>query len=312
MFGCAASYPEALNPDQEVPAEVPAFLDADEAAIFIGHPDVFFIDARPGRVYGKGHVPGAVQLDWTKFTDRAKFRPTGKLDPDIDHLAGAIGALGLRATDWVVVIGDPATMWGEEGRVAWVLAFLGHSKVSIVDGGWSSWVAAGQPVQRGRIKRPEATYEAKVRYGVRASMKDVRDWVDRDRSWSRVLVDTRSRDEYQALPGAPGYGASRDGHIPGAVHLEWKELLGDDGKLLPSDQLEPILIGRGVRPDAEIITYCTGGVRSAHTWYVLRSLGYPSVRSYGGSWWEWALDRSNPTRPGSGMQPPPAPPWPPE
>jgi thiosulfate/3-mercaptopyruvate sulfurtransferase len=142
-------------------------------------------------------------------------------------------------------------------------------------------------------------------------MADVREWVDDYRTWNRVLVDTRGLDEYQGLPGAPTYGASRVGHIPSAVNLTWNELLADDGMLLPRDELERILIGRGVRPDAAIITYCTGGVRSAHTWYVLESLGYPSVRNYSGSWWEWSLDRRNPVRPGSGMRPVAAPPWPP-
>jgi len=253
-----------------------------------------------------------VQLDWTTFSERDGFRPTGTLDPDVGRLAEALGELGLSASDWAIVMGDPSQLWGEEGRVAWMLTFLGHDKVSVIDGGWTAWQAAGGPRQRGRIRRPAAVYEARVRPGVRASMADVRGWVDDDRSWRRVIVDTRSVDEYQALPAAPTYGAPRTGHIPGAVNLTWSELLAEDGTLLPPDRLEPILIGRGVRPDAQIITYCTGGVRSAHTWYVLTALGYPSVRNYEGSWWEWSLDRRNPTRPGSGMLPPPAPPWPPE
>jgi len=278
----------------------------------VGHQGVFFIDARPGRVYRKGHVPGAVQLDWTTFSERGAFRPTGRLDPDVAHIAEGLGELGLSSDDWAIVVGDPLQLWGEEGRIAWVLEFLGHAKVSVVDGGWTAWEAAAAPVQKGRVKRPAATYEARVRPSVRASMKDVRAWVDEGRTWNRVIVDSRTLDEYADLPGAPSYGAPRGGHIPGAVNLPWRDLLDEDGTVLSAERLEPILIGRGVRPDAEIITYCTGGVRSAHTWYVLESLGYPAVRNYSGSWWEWSLDRRNPTRPGSGMLPPPAPPWPPE
>jgi thiosulfate/3-mercaptopyruvate sulfurtransferase len=97
---------------------------------------------------------------------------------------------------------------------------------------------------------------------------------------------------------------ARGGHIPGAVHLDWLRLVDESGRLRSPPDLLHALASVGVfepsREPREIIVYCTGGVRSAFAWAVLRALGYPAVRNYDGSFWEWAADRSLPveTAPG--------------
>ena len=312
--GCGqeASYPEPVDSSQVVPQEVPLAVSVEEAARYIGHPDVAFIDTRPQKAYVKGHAPGAVHADWTEFRDESATLMTGKLDADLDRLAALFASKGVGKDSWAVVFGDPLTLWGEEGRIAWTLKYLGATKVSIVDGGWSAWTDSGLPTQRGMVVRDPAQFEATVVDKYIARKQQVVAWSNDRENWDTVLVDVREPGEFRASPEAPLYGALRGGHVPGAVSLPWRTLLDEKGMLLSPEELEPILLDKGIRPDARIITYCTGGVRSAHTWFVLHGLGYPVVKNYAASWWEWSLDRKLPAQAGRQRPIPLGPAWPPE
>ncbi len=294
LSGCRATPPEAANPDQPVPDPVPAFLFPDEAAIFVGHPDVRIVDARPVKDYRKGHVPGAVSLEWVDLKERGGGLMTGRLDDDADYLGEVVGGRGISPEHWVIVVGDPLVHWGEEARVAWVLRYLGHARISLLDGGMTAWKAAELPVQRGALTMPAEVYGPEIDESVLARKADVRQISDDADDWRTVLVDVRTNEEFRGSRDGPRYGAPRSGRIPGALHLPWRVLLDEHGQLRARDKLRDVLVPRGVRPDAAIVTYCTGGVRSAHTWYVLTALGYPNVRNYAGSWWEWSIDRRLP------------------
>lgn len=291
LLGCKPALPEAADPSAEIPDPVPPFVFAEEAAIFVGHPDVRIVDARARKDYRWGHIPGAVNLEWTELRERGGGVMTGKIDDDAQYLAEVVGARGVEPGHWVIVVGDPLELWGEEARVAWALRYLGHERISLLDGGMSAWSAADLPLQRGVVSPEAVPYTPRVDPSVLARKPDVKRISDDFERWQTVLVDVRTSEEYRGQRGAPAYGAPRSGRIPGAVHLPWQVLLDGEGKLRPRDQLKDVLIPRGIRPDAEIVTYCTGGVRSAHTWYVLDALGYPNVRNYAGSWWEWSIDR---------------------
>ena len=307
-----AEYPPPLHPGQPIPEQPPMVIEPQEAALYIGHPDVSFIDARPAKVTRKGHAPGAVSIEWTEFRDAAVLM-SGKLDADERRLAAVFGDKGVGSDSWAIIFGDPLTLWGEEGRIAWTLAYLGATRVSIVDGGYSAWVAAGLPVQKGRVERSPRLFVPALQDQLLARKHDVEDFVAErgEDSWRTVLLDVREPGEYRGLEDAPNYGAVRRGHLPTAVNIPWRDLLDEAGRIKPREELGPLLIDHGVRPDARIITYCTGGVRSAHTWFVLHMLGYPNVQNYAGSWWEWSLDRKLPIEQGPERQRAWAPAWPP-
>lgn len=311
LGGCAPDFPDALYPDQALPDEPPPWITAAEAGLFVGREGVSFVDARPGRSTVPGSPAGAVQIDWTEFGEGALGGRSGKLNTDPTVLAEVVGGKGIARDDWVILFGDPLELWGEEGRIAWVLTALGQRAVSVVDGGVPAWEQAGLPMQRGRLERPAKPYQPRWDSEVLANRDEVERWVDAGREWNRVILDVREPGEFRGAIDAPRHGAIRRGHIPGAVNVPWRSLLDDQGLLLPRDRLGEILLAQGVRPDAHVIVYCTGGVRSGHTWWVLRSLGFPSVRNYAGSWWEWSLDRRLPIERGGRRELPPAPPWPP-
>ena len=106
---------------------------------------------------------------------------------------------------------------------------------------------------------------------------------DRLGSPDAVILDTRSDGEYCGT----NVRAARGGAVPGAVHLEWTNNLGPDGAFKPLSELRQMYERAGVTPDREVVTYCQGGYRAAHSYLALRLLGYPRVRNYIGSWKEW-------------------------
>ena len=113
-----------------------------------------------------------------------------------------------------------------------------------------------------------------------------------DQSWIRsrlksnsiAIIDTRTNEEYN---GATPFGSSRGGHIPGAVNIYWQEFFTNSGLLKSPKELEGMLHKANIRNDQEVVVYCTGGVRSAMSFFALRVLGY-KVRNYDGSWWDWS------------------------
>ena len=98
-----------------------------------------------------------------------------------------------------------------------------------------------------------------------------------------AIVDTRSDAEYFG----EAVRAKRGGAIPGAVHIEWKQNLEDDGRFKSREKLQSTYHDAGITADREVVTYCQGGYRAAHAYLALRILGYPRVRNYTGSWKEW-------------------------
>ena len=245
---------------------------------------VTILDARSTGDYREGHVPGAIRIDWTDFRDG--WWRTGKLPSDLVALAARLEESGVDGDRGVVVYGKAREGWGEEGRIVWMLAYLGHSDVSILDGGWSAWRELGLPVSRARESALPGRFAARPVERIRASAADVA----ARRPGAGTLLDVRTRAEFE---GATPHFEARGGHIPGAVHLEWKELLDARGRLDP-EAARARLRAAGIDPAKPVITYCTAGVRAAEAWLLLRALGYADVRNYDGSWYDWTADERRP------------------
>lgn len=263
-----------------------------------------------------GHLPGARPIHWLDYRDG--WGRTGKLTTDVAELARRLGELGVSEARPVIVYGDAQSGFGEEGRIAWMLAYLGHPQVFVLDGGVKAWRQQGGPLQRGFGKGAalRTGFHPQLRTELRADKAAVQAALGRA---DTVVLDVRTAAEWH---GATPYLEARGGHIPGARHLDWRTLLSAQGELRPVAELRALLQQVGIHPPGvsasppqEIIVYCTGGVRSAYVWAGLRSLGLLNVRNYDGSFWEWAADRSlavksekepakkNPQDPARGEQP---------
>lgn len=248
------------------------------------------LDAR-GSGYLLAHLPAAQAVDWRDYRDG--WGRTGRLHPDAGAMAGRLARLGVDAGRPVLVYGEGAQGFGEEGRIAWLLLYLGHQQVYLLDGGLAAWRGEGRPIERGptlRSPRP-GTFPPQVQAALRADRAAVQRTLGTAPE-RPILVDVRSEAEWH---GATPYFEARGGRIPGARWLEWVRLLDPSGKLKSDEVLGRELSQLGLQDRGhEIIVYCTGGVRSAFVVMVLKKLGYTRVRNYDGSFWEWAADRSLP------------------
>ena len=241
--------------------------------------DAVVLDARDLLSFHQGHIPGAAHAPWTAFVDG---HLTGELSPP-DRLQTSLRGLGVNEGQAVVVYGDWRDGWGEEGRVYWMLRHLGHPHVRVLAGGMPRWRALGEEiVSVGQTPVP-GDFKVGPAAGHRASTDDV--IAATAPGSGTVILDVRSWSEYS---GNTPYGSSRGGHIPGARHLHWKELFHPSGRLHTQDQISAVLKRVGVETGTEVIVYCTGGVRSAFAYLVLRWWGGTAVRNYDASWWAWS------------------------
>jgi len=236
-------------------------------------------------LYAQGHIPGAVQIDWTRdLNDQVRRDYIGK-----EGFEALCEANGISNDTTVIFYGDKNNWWA--CYALWVFKLFGHADVRVMDGGSKKWVAEGKPTTREVPSYPKGTYKAQARtdYKIRAFRDQVLEHVNAH----LPLVDVRSPGEYAGtllhMPDYPQEGALRGGHIPGAKSIPWARAVNEDGTFKSADELRAIYEGEhGLTPDQNIIAYCRIGERSSHTWFVLTYLlGYPNVRNYDGSWTEW-------------------------
>jgi len=261
-------------------------ISAGELEQRLDDPQLTVIDSRPTGEYRQSHIPGAVNVQWNHLTYL--------LGPDYWQLLPVVwiqlglGLRGISRDHEIVVYNDQQTGWGEDGRFFWMFSYLGHERVRVLNGGWNQWVREGRRTTAEVSPRSPTLYRVDLRPEFLAD----KDWMVESLDDPGVaIIDSRSAEEYN---GTVLYGEARGGHIPGAVNLHWMETLGPDGRIRPAAELERMLGELGVSPDREVAAYCTGGVRSGHLFFVLKLLGYPNVRNYDGSFWEWAADPSLP------------------
>jgi len=240
------------------------------------------LDARDAASFAQGHLPGAQMYAWQTFTGEGSSR--GRLKSDARVMAQAVAALGVDGGRPTLVYGGGANGWGEEGHAAWLLALLGHPDVALLDGGFTAWKSAGRPVVTSHARAAVGRFDARWRDDLVVRKADL------DPTKTQVL-DVRSAAEFR---GATPSGEARGGHITGARHIDWRSLIDERGRLVPSSHVLRLLADAGIDPSREIVTCCTCGVRSAMAAVVLASRGAASVRNYDGSLAEWSSDPSAP------------------
>lgn len=248
--------------------------------------DVILLDLRPAEHFALGHIEGSRHLDLygVSLTDSS----AAPLQAFLSMLRILFGTRGI-TDDRPVVVYDHES--GERAsRAVWLLAVLGHPDARLLDGGTQAWTAAGgrlvrttaasPPVDPAKAPPTPAPYEGSFDLDLLATRFDVDRAIDDAAS---VIVDVRRESEYRGSERR----ARRAGTIPGAVHVFWRDHLDAAGALRPAEAIRGLYLSRGVTPDKRVIAVCHGGYRSASTLIALKSLGFPHVRNYIGSWGEW-------------------------
>ncbi len=242
----------------------------------LGGSSLILIDTRPAEKFAQGHIPGAVHFDLfgLSLVDTSPA-PLKAFMYMINHL------LEMRGVDL-----DKEVVFYEENsgvraaRGLWFLEYFGHQNVHVLDGGIQAWIESGYPVTTEALSPKAAQFKTAERRELLATAEDVLHSLNQK---TICIVDTRSDDEHMGRT----IRAARGGAVPGAVHLEWVNNLDSKGRYKPAPELRQMYSQLGVTPDKEVIPYCQGGYRSAHTYLALRLIGFPKVRNYLGSWGEW-------------------------
>jgi len=247
----------------------------------LGAPDLCIIDVRPAEDYANGHIPGATHFDLfgLSLIDTSEA-PLKAFMFMIHHV---LELRGVNETKPVIFYEANSGMRAARG--VWFLEYYGHPDVKMLDGGFDAWKAAGAPVTSEATAPKAATFKSIERREVLATAEDVLRSLNKKEI---AILDTRSRGEFLGTH----IRAARGGAIPGAIHIEWTDNIATDGKFKPNAELEAMYEKAGITPNKEVVSYCQGGYRAAHSYVALRLLGFPRVRNYIGSWKEWG-DRAD-------------------
>lgn len=262
-----------------------SLVDTSWVADHLDDPNVRLIEIKRanGNADSMGHVPGAVGWHWKSML----WDPFERQFPSSKDFADRLGAIGVTNDTTIVLYGVPV----QYGTYAWwVLKYMGHKDVRLLDGGSTLWKKEGRALSSATPKFAPVTYRSNPRNErMRAGRDDVLVAVE---SSDTCVLDHRSREEYAGARVSPlgmdDYGAERYGHIPGALHLPYDALLTPDDTFKPKDSLlklvEPLLKAL----DTPIIGYCRLSHRSTLAYFALTEiLDYQDVRVYDGSWTEW-------------------------
>jgi thiosulfate/3-mercaptopyruvate sulfurtransferase len=239
------------------------------------------IDVRPAEDYANGHIPGATHFDL--FGLSLIDTSDAPLKAFMFMIHHVLELRGVSESKEVVFYEDNSGMRAARGL--WFLEYYGHPNVKMLDGGFRAWKAAGAPVTSDATPPKTAPFKIAERRDVLATTDDVLRSLDQKQI---AILDTRSEGEYRGTH----VRAARGGAIPGAIHIEWTDNIAPDGKFKSNADLKTMYEKAGITPDKEVVSYCQGGYRAAHSYVALRLLGFPKVRNYIGSWKEWG-DRAD-------------------
>lgn len=263
----------------------PLILPPEQLEKSLGNEQWLIVDLCKPDVYNQSHIPGAVHLDYAQLV--AARPPVMGLLPDDTQLSAVFSRLGLTPDMHVVAYDDEGG--GRASRLLWTLDVVGHRHTSLLDGGWHAWMAERRPTRPDQESRPATRFRVTDRVAALADMAYIRAHLEDP---AVVLVDARSPLEYSGQKRL----AERGGHIPGAVNFDWISATDPQNnlRLKPAGVLGQQLAGLGITQDKEVIVYCQTHHRSAHTYIVLKSLGYTKIKGYPGSWSEWGNQRDTP------------------
>ncbi|MCG1004544.1 MULTISPECIES: sulfurtransferase [Halobacterium] len=256
--------------------------------------DVAVVDVRDAWEYdGIGHLPDAVNVPFDEFradghaSQRDAERANGErsdpradpegMMPERDHWAALLSEAGIERGDTIVAYDDTHGVFA--ARFLVTALYYGHDDLRLFDGDYSAWLRDHETTDEAPDVTPTDYQPGDPDESVFVDADDVLAATDDP---DAVVVDTREPEEYA------------EGHIPGAVNLDWKEVVDDETRgLKPRGEIESLLAERGVTPDERVVLYCNTARRISHTFVVLRWLGFPDVAFYEGSLTDWT-ERGHP------------------
>jgi thiosulfate/3-mercaptopyruvate sulfurtransferase len=232
--------------------------------------------------YDKGHIRGAVKIDWKNELQD----PVRRDFVDKTGFEQLLSGKGIAADDLVVLYGGNNNWFA--AYAYWYFKLYGHQNVKLLDGGRKKWELESRELVTDVPSRPATTYQAKEQdISIRAFRDEVVDAIG-----TKGLIDVRSPDEFVGKLLAPAHlpqeQAQRAGHVPTARNIPWSKAANDDGTFRSDEELRALYTEAGIDLSQSVIAYCRIGERSSHTWFALHELlGLSDVKNYDGSWTEY-------------------------
>ena len=251
----------------------------------LGQPGIVFVEVdEDTSAYDKGHIEGAVKLDWKTDLQDAESRDF----VDREGFSALLSAKGISNDDTVVLYGGNNNWFA--AYAYWYFKVYGHRDVRLLDGGRKRWELDGRPLVSDPVLRPATDYVAQ---DADPSIRAFRDEVIASIGVKNI-VDVRSPQEFSGQILAPAHfpqeQPQKGGHVPTAVNVPWSKAAAEDGTFRSVEELRALYAATGMDLSGEkdTIVYCRVGERSAHTWFVLRELlEQQRVKNYDGSWVEY-------------------------
>jgi len=239
--------------------------------------------------YAADHIPGAVYFDLEQDLSAAKSEHGGRHPlPDVEALARKLGSAGISNNSTVIAYDDQGGAMAS--RFWWLLQYLGHKQVYVLDGVYSQWKAAGYPVTDEPPVVHEAVFEPNPQPSMLVSMEEVKSRIGRP---GTVLIDSREERRYEGLEEAIDPVA---GHIPSARNRFWKDSLNEQGSWRDAEEQQRRFAD--LQSADEIIVYCGSGVTACPNVIALQEAGFQNVKLYSGSWSDWVSYKDNPVATG--------------
>lgn len=264
---------------------LPIIIEPEAVKSLFNQENILILDLCQPEVYIESHLPTALFLEYAWIVKADK--PRVGLLPDIAQLSRLLSAYGITQDTHVIAYDDEGG--GRASRFLWTLDCVGHYKYSLIDGGLHAWANEGHELSQEINFPPLAEREVQLHEDPIADKQYILDHLKDD---SVVILDARSPHEYTGTK----VFAAKGGHIPGAINIEWTQAMDQQHnlRLKPEAEIRQMLESQGITPDKTIVCHCQSHHRSAHTYIMLKSLGYKNIKGYPGSWSDWGNDTNTP------------------
>lgn len=252
-------------------------VEAKAVAALLAQPEAVLVDARNMPDYRDSHIKGAVNIG---RADIVVMTPFPALLAPPEQIEQTMGSRGISNDSLVVIYDDNNNM--DAARLWWTLKVYGHDNVKVVSGGLQAMLRAGFQTSSTPPNPQPASFRAgPLRDEMLISAQDIRAQIN-EPDPRVVLIDTRTEEEFM------------NGHIPGAMLIDYRENNFRDGTFRPVSHIRIKYLEAGIDYKKDVVLYCHTSIRGTPSFLALYNAGYRNLRLYDGAWVEWSANPMNP------------------